>query len=144
LTIDVSEKAYLRSRITVAITRDIVTKESIDLGEIRVQGGARPPLPPTIPVERPEPSGDDAFPDPAGSYYTLVHVSGSKVIRRKYGPEQSVGAIIADIRQMYKLKLSEQVIIFQRSNGMQREVSATVLLRDLSDQNFSWDVRSME
>jgi hypothetical protein len=45
---------------------------------------------------------------------------------------------------MYKLKLSEQVIIFQRSNGMQREVSATVLLRDLSDQNFSWDVRSME
>lgn len=144
LTIDEHERTYLRSRITVAITRDIVTKERVDLGEIRVQGGTRPALPPTIPVEKPAPSGDVPLPEPAGAYYTLVHVSGGKVTRRKYGPDQSVGAVIADIRQMYQLKLSEQVIIFQRLNGVQREVSATTLLRNLSDRDFFWDTQSIE
>jgi hypothetical protein len=144
LTITANEKTYLRSRITMAITRDIASKDTVDIGDVKVQGEAKKEhLPQPIPKEKPD-YGDQLPPASGGSYYTLTHVNGSKVTRRQYSPEQSIGAMAADIRQIYDLGTFQQVIIFQRINGKQRELSTTTLLRDLSGKDFYWDIRKID
>lgn len=144
LTIDANEKTYLRSRIAMAITRDIVSKDTVDIGDVRVLGGSgQKPAPLPLPVEKPD-HGDQLPPVADGSYYTLTHVNSHKTTRRKYRSEQSIGAVIADLRQIYDLGTSEQVVIFQRVNNAQREIPATTLLRDLAVKDLYWDIQKID
>src|SRR6266699_2219454 len=39
LAVDADEKKYLRSRIARAITRDLLSKDIVDLGDVKVRGG---------------------------------------------------------------------------------------------------------
>lgn len=135
------EKTYLRSRIALAITRDIASRDTVDLGEIKVQGGVgEKPLP--LPVGKPD---YNKLPPPlaGGTEYTLIYVDDSNTIKRAYNPEQPVGAIAADLRKLYDLKPSEQVRLFQHIDGVQQEVSPTARLKNLSTREIYWDIQKI-
>jgi hypothetical protein len=136
------EKTYLRSRIALTITRDIVSRDTVDLGEIKVQGGVGEKSLP-LPVGKPDAS---KLPPPpvGGTEYTLIYVNDNHtLIKRAYNPEQPVGAIAADLRKLYDLKPSEQVHLFQSIGEVQQEISPTARLKNLSVREIYWDIQKI-
>jgi len=139
LEIDAQEKRYLRSKIATAITRDFLTRGVVDLGTIKVTGGERPvPNVPTLPATKP-PVGKP-LPE-AENVYTLINRKNGQTVKRSYSPDQSIGAMYADIRQLYNLKISDLIVLTQIINDVPKEIPAGTLLSDLTTRTLYWDVK---
>jgi hypothetical protein len=125
--IDDTEKRYLQSKIAVALARDLLSKQFVDLGAIQVR-------------KRGDSSGDEGSAD-EGDVYSLINIADETSVKRRYRPDQAVGAIIADIRQLYGLGMDDDVILTQLVNGERREISVNTLVRDLASRQIHWEVR---
>ena len=130
--IDPQDRRYLQSRIAIAITRDLLSKQFVDLGNIKAkvreqppEGGARPSV-------------------DTGDIYTLTNIKDGQLAKRKYDPDQSIGAIVADIRRLYDLGMNDNIIVFQVVNGERREVSPTTRVGELASKDLNWEVRKYE
>ena len=110
------EKRFLPSKIYVAITPYSLSRGFIDLGIL-------------------------ASEEQRGNVYQLINIPTGSFIKRSYRPEQSIGAIAADIRQLQKnLGLNDHVVLSEVVDGQPHELTATMLVRDLRSRDIHWTV----
>ena len=135
------EKRFLQSKIAVATTPHALSRGVIDLGNLDITGPTPPP--PPLPAQRGDerPVGDQ--PSGSGQVYKLINIKIGSHIERPYRPEQSIGAIAADIRQLNRnLGINDKITLFQVVSGQSRELMDTMLVRDLVAREIYWEVQS--
>ena len=95
----------------------------VDIGEIRVQ-----------------PQSNNKGQESLGEY-TLINVSDGRLLKRDYRPDQSIGAIVADLRREYNLGLNDNIIISLVVNGARQELLPETRVSQLTSKELYWEIR---
>lgn len=106
---------FLASRIAIAIGRDLLSKETVDLSSIDVQ------------VQE--------------DVYTLINIKDAHVVNRSYTADQSVGAIIADLRRLYNCGLNDNIILASVVNGQRQDLAPEARVGQLASRELYWDIQ---
>lgn len=118
------EREYLESYVAIAVARNVPSGKVVEIGELQVQ-----------PVSETPPLPDE---------YMLINIVDGKMIRRNYNTDQSIGAIIADIRTLYKLGPNDHIMLYQVIDGARKEIKPTMLVGDLPNKEIHWEAKPYE
>ena len=117
---------YLQSTIAVSITRDLLSHDSIDLGAFDVQQ--------KIDSGSEQEKSDEAE-------YVLINIENEDKVTRSYGPNQPVGVIAADIREMNNLGFDDDITLYQVANHEKNEISSSMRVKELTGNMIYWDTK---